>query len=64
MTLGPSLYGVVIDLFPKYEEVNGKIQNTSRVGMYMLYWSSIFGVVFCFVALILILKKNKESIKD
>ena len=51
MSLGPILYGYLIDSFPKIEIVGGKAYNISRAGMKMLYWSSIFGVITLGLAL-------------
>ena len=51
MTLGPTLYGVVIDLFP----------NNNRAGMYMLFWSSILGFIFALLSLLITRSPTKKE---
>jgi len=53
MTLGPSLYGILVDEFPHFEEIDGKSVNTSRVGMYMLFWSSVIGLLSSLIVLVI-----------
>jgi hypothetical protein len=50
MTLGPTLYGLVIDLFP----------NNKRAGMYMLFWSSILGFIFALISLMITQPPRKK----
>lgn len=51
MTLGPTLYGLVIDLFP----------NNNRAGMYMLFWSSILGFIFALISLMITQSPRKKE---
>lgn len=55
MSLGPILYGAMIDLFPHYENVPGKDKpvNISRAGMELLYWSSVIGGITLAIALVI-----------
>ncbi len=61
MTLGPQIYGFAIDIFPHFEIINGKKLNGSRIGMYILYWSSIFGVIFTLVLFKIIPKEFNKN---
>ena len=51
MTLGPTLYGIAIDIFP----------NNNRAGMYLLFWSSILGFIFAFLSFLIARPPSKKE---